>query len=378
MGPALWELFCTVVDNYGDIGVTWRLARQLHREHGLRVRLWVDDLVRFHALCPAIDPQRPLQWLEGVEVHRLSHPFPEVPPGDVVIEAFGCTLPQNHLQAMAARVPKPVWIDLEYLSAEDWVTGCHGLPSPHPRLPLTRWFFFPGFAPGTGGLLYEAGLTESVHAFRTDPEQQREFWAGLGIPPAQEQELRVSLFGYENPAVRGLLRQWSGGQVPVRCLVPAGRIIEDVLHALGRSDLMPGQALESGRLTVHCLPMLRQEVYDRLLWACDCNFVRGEDSFVRAQWASRPFVWQAYPQAEGAHWAKIEAFLARYAASLPQSVARDLAAFWRAWNAGGGVDWPAFWRHRPALESHARLWSERLLKLGDLATNLVRFCQERL
>ncbi|WP_187492385.1 elongation factor P maturation arginine rhamnosyltransferase EarP, partial [Pantoea agglomerans] len=22
-----WDIFCTVVDNYGDIGVTWRLAR---------------------------------------------------------------------------------------------------------------------------------------------------------------------------------------------------------------------------------------------------------------------------------------------------------------------------------------------------------------
>ena len=24
-----WDIFCSVVDNFGDIGVTWRLARQL-------------------------------------------------------------------------------------------------------------------------------------------------------------------------------------------------------------------------------------------------------------------------------------------------------------------------------------------------------------
>ena len=49
--PSLsWDIFCTVVDNYGDIGVCWRLARQLAAEHGFAVRLWVDDLASFARL----------------------------------------------------------------------------------------------------------------------------------------------------------------------------------------------------------------------------------------------------------------------------------------------------------------------------------------
>lgn len=375
-----WELFCSVVDNYGDIGVTWRLARQLAQEHRLHVRLWVDDLVSFHALRPEIDPDRALQLLDGVEIHRWATPFPDVIPADVVIEAFACELPDQHVRAMAARVPRPLWINLEYLSAEDWVAGCHGLPSPHPRLPLTKWFFFPGFAPGTGGLLREAGLLDAARAFQASTEAQAAFWHELGVPPRKGEDLRISLFGYENRAVGGLFRQWVDAPQPVHCMAPAGRIMEDVLHFFGRADLAPGRRLQRGRLTVHCLPMLSQDRYDRLLWACDCNFVRGEDSFVRAQWAGRPLVWQAYPQEGGAHRAKLEAFLKRYCPGLPHAAAEDLRKFWTDWNEAdaAAIEWSDWWSHRPTLESHARRWTEHLTELGDLAGNLVCFCREKL
>ncbi len=375
-----WELFCTVVDNYGDIGIAWRLARQLAGEHGLHVRLWVDDLVSFHALRPEIDPARPTQVLEGVAIHRWDTPFPEVAPADVVIEAFACQLPDNHVRAMVARVPRPVWINLEYLSAEAWVETCHALPSPHPRLPLTKWFFFPGYTAGTGGLLREAGLIDAIEAFHDSAQAQAAFWHTLGLPAKAGGALRISLFGYENRAIAGLFRQWVDAPQPIECLVPAGRLLADVLHFFGRGDAAPRQPLQRGRLTVHCLPMLSQDRYDRLLWACDCNFVRGEDSFVRAQWAARPLVWQAYPQEAGAHWAKIESFLGRYCAGLPETAARDLAAMWTAWNAADadGIDWSAWWRHRPALLDHASRWRRHLVGLGDLAGNLVQFCREKL
>ena len=27
--PLLWDIFCQVIDNHGDVGVCWRLAREL-------------------------------------------------------------------------------------------------------------------------------------------------------------------------------------------------------------------------------------------------------------------------------------------------------------------------------------------------------------
>jgi len=234
-GMRNWDIFCTVVDNYGDIGIGFRLARQLAAEHGLRVRLWVDDVASFQRICPEIDVALDAQVVRGVEVRRWAKAFPDVEPADVVVEAFGCPLPESYVAAMAALERKTVWINLEYLSAEDWILGCHGLGSPHPRLPLVKYFFFPGFVPGTGGLLAERGLAEHRAAFRRDA-----FWQGLGLPAAEPGELRISLFCYENSALSGLFEAWAGQDFPVRCLVPEGRIVPQVGAFFGASEAHAG------------------------------------------------------------------------------------------------------------------------------------------
>lgn len=154
-----WEIFCQVVDNFGDIGVCWRLARDLAARTGAGVRLWVDDWAVLLRLCPAAGNIDPAVGgvIAGVELRQWAAPFPAVEPASVVIEAFACEIPETHLQAMARRQPAPVWINLEYLSAEDWVAGCHGMASPHPRLPLAKHFFFPGFGDGTGACCVSQG-----------------------------------------------------------------------------------------------------------------------------------------------------------------------------------------------------------------------------
>ncbi|MFA5916282.1 MAG: elongation factor P maturation arginine rhamnosyltransferase EarP, partial [Burkholderiales bacterium] len=88
-----WDIFCTVVDNYGDIGVCWRLARQLAAEHGQRVRLWVDDLASLARISPGVVPGLGVQHSRGVEIRWWREPFPAVEPADVVVEAFACNPP---------------------------------------------------------------------------------------------------------------------------------------------------------------------------------------------------------------------------------------------------------------------------------------------
>ncbi|MFZ3019446.1 MAG: elongation factor P maturation arginine rhamnosyltransferase EarP, partial [Gallionella sp.] len=222
------DIFCNVIDNYGDIGVCWRLARQLANEFELQVRLWVDDLGSFAKLCPEADAVLDSQHCRGVEVRRWLDPFPEVRPAELVIAAFGCKLPQSYIEAMAAQESKPVWINLEYLSAEDWVHGCHRLPSPHPSLPLTKYFFFPGFTKQTGGLLLERDLLMRRDAFFGNPSQQQAYWQSLGLAMLDKGTLKVSLFGYENAALAGLFDVWAAGAQPVLCLVPEGRILPQV------------------------------------------------------------------------------------------------------------------------------------------------------
>ena len=130
---ASWDIFCSVVDNFGDVGVTFRLARQLVAEHDLQVRLWIDDLNAFARLCPGADPLAEEQMRDGVTVCHWPKECPKVWQGvelpDVVVEAFACRLPPDYIEAMLGAEKRPLWFNLEYLSAEDWVSGCHGLPS---------------------------------------------------------------------------------------------------------------------------------------------------------------------------------------------------------------------------------------------------------
>jgi len=159
--PQRWDIFCSVVDNYGDAGVAWRLARQLVAEYRRAVRLFVDAMPVLARIAPDVDPSRERQRARGVDIvrwHGADVPMPPTAPGEVVIEAFGCGLPASYLGAMIALAAQPAWINLEYLSAESWIEGNHALASRHPRLPLQRHFYFPGFTPQSGGLLREAGL----------------------------------------------------------------------------------------------------------------------------------------------------------------------------------------------------------------------------
>ena len=374
-----WDIFCNVVDNLGDIGVCWRLARQLVAEHGLSVRLWVDDLYSLRQLCPDIQESSEEQIQRGVRVRRWASPFPHAETADVVIEAFACELPETYLAAMAARARQPVWINLEYLSAEAWVGSCHGLPSPHPRLALRKYFFFPGFLPTGGGLLREARLIEQRDACQAGPTAG---WDSLGLPSANQGEASVSMFCYENPALPPLLHAWSDNCTPLRCLIPDGKALVQTAAFLGRPRLSLGEPVQHGNLTVYALPFLPQENYDRLLWLCDLNFVRGEDSFVRAQWAAQPLVWQIYPQDDAAHMAKLEAFLALYCRNLPTSASVALRTFCMAWNRGDGAHaataWPVFWQLDAELKAHAADWSKQLGEQVDLARKLVLFCNNLL
>ena len=368
-----WDIFCSVVDNYGDIGVTWRLARQLAAEHQMAVRLWVDDLAPFVRLCPQADAGAAAQWQQGVEVRQWPAAWQPAVPADVVIGAFACQLPAEYVEAMRVRATRSLWLNLEYLSAEDWVEGCHGLPSPQPN-GLRKVFFFPGFTEKTGGLLREASLLARREAFEQDPSARSAFLQGLGVRPQPGARL-ISLFAYENPQLGNWLDALAIADQPSHVLVPEGRILWDVCAWLGEPMPGVGEVRQRGALTVQILPFVSQDDYDRLLWSCDFNAVRGEDSFVRAQWAARPMLWHIYLQEDNAHWEKLDAFLAIYRQGLSAPAEAALVGLWRAWNMDRdpAPAWREAMAHWDELQQHARQWCARLAAQPDLAMALVHF-----
>ena len=349
------DIFCRVVDNFGDIGVTWRLARQLTHEHGVAVRLFVDDLNSFTQIEPAIDASSAQQLVRDITISQWDQAL-EAVPAQLVIEAFAVNLPLPYIDAMA-RMPAPsVWINLDHLSAESWVGEHHLLPSPHPQLPLTKYFFFPGFTSTTGGLIREKNLLAARDAY---------------TPANRANSLRIFLFGYRNAAVNNLLTAISESTTHVDCTVPEGALA---------ASLTMGDRNQTHNLGIAVAQFAAQADFDQLLWRHDVLFVRGEDSFVRALWAGRPFIWQIYPQAENAHWVKLNAFLALYCEGMEVSAAQALREMWRAWNAedsaGIGAAWREFENHLPGLKIHAEHWSHKLLQMPDLAANLLSFYQK--
>ena len=373
-----WDIFCRVVDNYGDIGVCWRLARQLTAEYGIGVRLWVDDLTAFARLCPVIDVSQDCQPIAGITVCRWRELFPKIVPGDVVIEAFGCELPAAFQSPIAAKSQEPVWINLEYLSAENWVTETHALPS--PQATLSKYFFFPGFVAGTGGLLRERELIARRVWFQRDPQAMAEFWRSVGMGLPEHDELRMSLFCYDNPALHDLLAQWAAGSSRVTCLVPEGVLSSALARFFRTPSVNVNQTYITGNFSARIIPFLDHERYDRLLWACDINFVRGEDSFVRAQWAARPFVWHIYPQTDDVHRVKLDAFLDLFCTDMDAVSANQIRSFWHGWNGDGleATAWRELLKAGAMMTSHVRRWSENLARQPDLASNLVNFSRNLL
>ena len=346
-----WDLFCRVIDNHGDLGVCWRLAADLGAR-GETVRLWVDDPRALAWMAP--------QGAHGVSVVRWADPWPAVDPGDAVIEAFGCDPPAAFVGRMVSRRPAPTWINFEYLSAEAYVERCHGLPSPQTQGPgagLTKWFFYPGFTPASGGLLREPHALDAA-----DPG----WLAAQGVPP-QPGERCVSLFAYADAPVQALLARLDSR--PTLLLLTAG-----AAQAPARA-LFDSQGRRGRHLRVQTLPWLDQAGYDRLLRACDLNFARGEDSIVRAMWAGAPFVWQIYAQPDGAHAGKLEALLDRLTAGSPAALAAALRELWRAWNGLG--PWPAALPEADPWRALCQAWRRQLAAQDDLTSQLLRFIATR-
>ncbi len=353
-----WDIFCKVIDNFGDIGVCWRLSADL-AARGERVRLWVDDASALSWMAPAgAAGVEVLPWTESIESTAVAAHLAKQ-PGDVLIEAFGCDIPSEFLTLWVAQSvqsqPARCWLNLEYLSAESYVERCHAMPSlvgHGPAAGWTKWFFYPGFTPQTGGLLREPELLHRMAVVKAE------------TPQHDMNRLRVSLFCYEPPALAALLAEWSlhglAGQ-PVELLVTAGRTAQAVKTVLSQWKS------ESELLHITWLPWLSQTEFDHLLWRCDLNFVRGEDSVLRALWAGKPFIWSIYPQDDGAHLPKLEAFLKQL--DLPAS----LKVFHQAWNtAGEKLTAPSAavltdWR------LHVEAARTALLNQEDMASRLLQF-----
>ncbi len=366
IGALAVDLFCRVIDNWGDLGVCWRLARQLRDEYGAEVRLIVDDIAPFSTIEPRVNRDLSEQRYEDIAIEYWAT-FESRGARcdcDLVIEVFACDPPAEYVESMAQRSPQPVWINLEYLSAEKWVDGVHGLPSPHRKLPLTKYFFVPGFSPQSGGVIVE----KSVRS--VDPTERKDAPASaISLTSLNHKERAHSA---ESSTQRPRVFSFTYAQAPVAALA----------RAFDAATFFLAARLDSHDFEWVQLSPVPQTEFDRLLAAFDLLLVRGEDSFVRAQLAGKPMLWHIYPTDDRAHINKLDAWLDRYCVAMPNELSNT---YRRAAHAFVDPESEPDLAHAfhdfigalPALQQHALSWQRALLASEDLATRLMQFVSEK-
>lgn len=394
-------IFCRVVDNMGDAGVCWRLAKHLSAL-GLPALLIIDEPEVLARMLPELEAHDTLKGIVSVEgegapvgvVHwslieeRANARELSIIGGRwprLVLETFGCRLPESVEEGLNDGLTR-LWMNLEYLSAEDYAEDCHGVWGAHPRLPLKKLWFYPGFTPKTGGLLFSA-----EDELRTAPERLRshraEWLTRLGANPEKKV---LFVFTYPSYPLGMLARALTSLPESITVLLAPGAAGETLKALLGESQH-----------EVISLPYLSQDDFDEVIWENDLAIIRGEESFVRAQLGATPFLWSIYPTEDYAHEVKLDAWLSRLEciAQSPEEKAafQLLSRVTRDWvrpvvlegaekekqryareaseikeSEAFTRDFLALWEALPQVKSLSRAWREELLAHGDLASAILR------
>lgn len=159
-------ILCKVVDNFGDIGFVYRLARAISALSGqifhseLNLRIVADNLKSFSLLEPKINPNLDAQKINGWQVFNWNadsvclDEFRRNPP-QIILECFQCGRPEwleNLL--FTEKVPNIVnIIMIDYLTAEPYAETFHKLQSLTRSSRVQKVNFMPGFTEKTGGLV---------------------------------------------------------------------------------------------------------------------------------------------------------------------------------------------------------------------------------
>lgn len=385
-------LFVRVIDNYGDIGVTWRMAREMSQRLNMRVSIWVDDWHAFFQLLPEQPIYNDLPiYIDGVKVHHwhdMASIEDMVHDPDVVIEMFGCQIPDWVVRKMLAQhIQKTIWLNWEYLTAEQWAVEYHGMYSLQPN-GLKKYFWFMGFDEKSGGLLREQNYPIRRKSFLSDIQQQENFRQQYQLPERKESCQVGLIFSYHSKHWHDWLLMLQHSGQTISLWLAGSQIIESLWQAgiLPQTELVNiGDCFYLGNIQLFRLPFVPQSEFDYLLWSVDWAVVRGEDSFVRAQLAGIPFFWHIYPQDDQAHHVKLQAFwqeigyfeqnaeLQQYHQLLSDDL-NDICVLTPSERQNA---WQQLWRHSRWQDCAAR-WSMKLEQQTDALERLAIFIQDRL
>lgn len=305
------DIFCEIIDNYGDIGVVYRTAKELQKIFPeSKIRVFLNRLDEFKKInSQVIDlPSQNIDGIEYITFDYLRDNANKLLTAQVIIEAFGCQIPKEYMEI--AYDNSELLINLEYLSAEDWIEDFHLQSSPLGRGKLKKVFFMPGFTEKSGGVIADSNYLERIQRVL----ENKEFYEKKYLSDIEDRENKIvgTLFSYEKNFTPLLedLKKLDKDVV----ILAMGEKTQDSLRKILKNFSIEDfrNSLKYGKIEIRFLNFLNQEEYEELINIVDFNFVRGEDSFIRAVLTGKPYMWHIYCQEEYAHMDKIEGFLDKY------------------------------------------------------------------
>lgn len=305
------DIFCEIIDNYGDIGVVYRTAKELQKIFPKsKIRAFLNRLDEFKKInSQVLDlPSQNIDGIEYITFDYLRDNANELLTAQVIIEAFGCQIPEEYMEI--AYDNSELLINLEYLSAEDWIEDFHLQSSPLGKGKLKKVFFMPGFTEKSGGVIADSNYLERIQRVL----ENKEFYEKKYLSDIEDRENKIvgTLFSYEKNFTPLLedLKKLDKDVV----ILAMGEKTQDSLRKILKNFSIEDfrNSLKYGKIEIRFLNFLNQEEYEELINIVDFNFVRGEDSFIRAVLTGKPYMWHIYCQEEYAHMDKIEGFLDKY------------------------------------------------------------------
>ena len=377
------SILCKVVDNYGDIGVAYRLSRQLQKISKANINLIVDDLQAFNKICNLVSQEKSFQVVEGFSVYNWNDYdfcYNEFSKNDgeklaVILECFQCGRPdwmeKILFEDKLERTVQVIMID--YLTAEPYAETFHCLKSLTRSAKVQKVNFMPGFTEKTGGLIIDEEWNEL-------PERRRDGGILVFTYERNWQPLVEALHDIQavqrTPAENNIITE-----KPI--FVAQGRGQQSFLDAVNEVNKRICERADNDevKLNVQVLPYMNQHEWDKLLRECSVLFIRGEESLSRACLSGIPFVWHAYPQSEEYQLVKVKALLERMKQHFKSE---DFEVIERLWL---NINSPEaevsedemkqacyrFLERTDALCYGFRDFSLSLIKNGDLAQNLMTF-----
>lgn len=314
MIPNSIDIFCDVIDNYGDIGVVYRFSKEiksLYPEARVRVILnKLDELVKINSFAQKINYQN-INGVIYIYEEFFKKNFSQYGVSDIIIEAFGCNIFDEYIEV--AKKQSKLWINLEYLSGEDWVEDFHLNESLIDSKTLKKIFYMPGFSEKSGGILMDTEFLENKDYSKNHKEEVLKKY----FPYLDFTNKRVgTVFSYEKN-FDNLLETLNNQEEETFLILMGEKTQKSFEKFFEKNSTGDYINLEKyGKIYLYNAKFFSQEEYDSIISAVDFNFTRGEDSIVRAILVGKPFLWHIYLQDEKFHMVKLRAFLDRFRESV--------------------------------------------------------------